>query len=46
MIKFTDISKIIIENTIMLLWRLKHINTKSDYIKNDKFRRDCNTTSK
>lgn len=46
MIEFTDITKSIIENTVMLLWRLKHINANSDYITNDKFRRDCNTTPK
>lgn len=46
MIKFTDITKSVIENTIMLLWKLAHINTKSDYITNVEFRRDCNNTRK
>lgn len=46
MIKFTDITKVIIEEIIMILWRIKHINAKSDYITNDKFRRDCNNTRK
>lgn len=46
MIKFTDITKSIIENSIMLLWKLKTINAKPDYIQNDKFRRDCNNATR
>lgn len=46
MIKFTDITGFIIEEIILILWKLKHINANSDYITDGKFRRDCNTTTK